>query len=199
VSHSLDGVAVVQPEDEIEPVERAAAEVRHDEPLGARILVAEDVPANRILVRSILQRAGCTVTSVENGERAVEAALAAERACEPFDVVLMDMQMPVLDGYEATRQLRAEGYQWPVVALTAMVLPEDLERCRAAGCDAHAAKPIQRAALLQLIRDHAGRVAVAAPGQRQTAMPIISKCAPRSKVPEPMNARAGNASEKRSR
>lgn len=200
---TLDGVRLVPPDEAREEAPRPE-ETRPDEYLGARLLVAEDVPATRVLMHRILERAGCTVTSVENGDQAIEAALAAERAGEPYDVVLMDMQMPVLTGYEATRRLREQGYARPILALTAMVLSEDLELCRTVGCDGHAAKPIQRGALIRLIRDHAGLTTDAASVprqsvQRQTATPMISKCAPRSSVPEPMNARAGNAAEKRSR
>ena len=109
-------------------------------PLTAvKVLVAEDVPVNQELVRLMLAPLGCDVTVVGDGEQAVDAL-----AGGGFDLVLMDMQMPVLDGLEATRLIRRLGGQaakTPVVALTANVLPEHIERCRRAGMDDHVAKP----------------------------------------------------------
>ena len=87
--------------------------------LSARILLAEDDPDNRRWLSLILERAGAEVTAVVDGLAAVEQATAAWQRDEPFDLIVMDVLMPRLDGLQATRQLRAAGYRHPIVALTA--------------------------------------------------------------------------------
>lgn len=118
----------------------------------ARVLLVEDGLDNRRLITRILERAGVQVTAVENGLQGYQEAVASAAEGRPYDVILMDMQMPVMDGYQATERLRAEGWNRPIIALTAHALPEDRERCLQAGCDDYLAKPIRREALLEAIR-----------------------------------------------
>jgi PAS domain S-box-containing protein len=112
---------------------------------GLRILLAEDGPDNQRLISFYLRKAGAAVTIAGNGRIACERLAEAER---PFDLVLMDMQMPELDGYAAARTLRHDGHALPIVALTALAMDGDEQKCLAAGCDDYLTKPVDRGRLL---------------------------------------------------
>ncbi len=116
-----------------------------------RILVVDDAPDNRRLVTYVLHKAGADVVVTENGRAGVDAWQAAAAGACPFDLVIMDMQMPVLDGYAATRELRDRGFTGPVLALTANAMKSDLDRCVAAGCSDYATKPIDRRGLVNRV------------------------------------------------
>jgi two-component system, sensor histidine kinase and response regulator len=113
-----------------------------------RILLTEDSPDNQRIISLILSKAGFQVTIAENGQIAFDKAMEALNNGSPYDLILMDMQMPVMDGYEATRQLRSHGYEYPIVALTAHATTDDRKKCMDAGCDYYITKPINRNELL---------------------------------------------------
>jgi signal transduction histidine kinase/FixJ family two-component response regulator len=122
------------------------------EPLkDVSILLVEDGLDNQRLIGHILRKAGATVSIVSNGTEAVQAISNADNQNEPFSVVLMDMQMPVLDGYGAVRQLRAAHYGKPIIALTAHAMASDRAKCLEAGCDDFTTKPINRGELIELV------------------------------------------------
>ena len=127
----------------------AAATARH---INARVLLAEDGPDNQRLISFILHRAGIQVTVADDGRKAVNEVLASVEMAQPYDAVLMDMQMPVCDGYEATRRLRAAGYRGPIIALTAHAMATDRQKCTAAGCDDYVSKPVNRDYLLEVLQ-----------------------------------------------
>jgi PAS domain S-box-containing protein len=122
---------------------------------GLRVLLADDGPDNLKLVSFLLRHAGAQVHTVINGQQAVEF-LTVDHTLEgglisppPIDLVLTDMQMPIMDGYTATRTLRQKGCTLPIIALTAHSMSSDQTRCLDAGCNGYATKPINRNALLQ--------------------------------------------------
>jgi len=119
--------------------------------IPARILLAEDGPDNQRLIAYILRKVGADVTVVGNGRLALEAALQAQSNGAAFDVILMDMQMPEMDGYEATKTLRSKGYDRPILALTAHALIGERERCIKAGCDDFLTKPINKAHMMETV------------------------------------------------
>jgi signal transduction histidine kinase/FixJ family two-component response regulator len=131
------------------------AKAESDSPdLACRVLLAEDGQDNQRLISFLLRRAGAEVTVTEDGKKALEHAIREERAGRVFDLILLDMQMPVMDGYETARQLRALGYRGPILALTAHAMKEDRQKCLDAGCNDYLAKPLDRRVLLQLVAKH---------------------------------------------
>ncbi len=126
-----------------------------DHPLqGCRVLIAEDGPDNQRLFGFILEKAGIEVTIAEDGKFAVELANSGLLEGRPFDVILMDMQMPVMDGYTATGNLRSAGYTGSIIALTAHAMAEDKKKCLDAGCDAFLTKPVDRKLLIETITNY---------------------------------------------
>lgn len=117
-------------------------------PATWRILVAEDNPINRTIAERFLAGSGAAVDTVENGRAAV-----ALHAARPYDLILMDCHMPEMDGFEATAAIRSQGAgaDVPIIAVTASALPEDRQRCLAAGMNGHVSKPLYRAELLEAI------------------------------------------------
>lgn len=142
-----------------EPGAVSAGESSHLRPLqGIRVLVAEDGPDNQRLIAMHLRKAGAEVVIVQDGQAAIEACHAS--GSEPFDLVLMDMMMPVLDGYSAAKQLKSESIRIPIVALTANALPNDRRRCLDAGCDDYFTKPLTRNSLVAVCLKWSGHTGV---------------------------------------
>ena len=116
---------------------------------GCHVLLAEDNPINQVFARKLLTLMGATVTVANNGQEAVD--LVQENTC---DLVLMDCQMPIVDGYEATGMIRELGSPYtelPIIALTAFAMSEDKENCLAAGMDDYITKPVNRTMLTSAI------------------------------------------------
>lgn len=117
------------------------------------ILIAEDVDANRYLLKKVFGRFGIEPEFAKDGKEACDSVFARP---SPYDLIVMDMQMPVMDGYEATSLLKAKGIPTPVIALTAAALSDDVERCLSAGCNQVLVKPVSVGQLQSLLVDYFG-------------------------------------------
>ncbi|WP_416886356.1 PAS domain-containing protein [Marinospirillum sp.] len=119
---------------------------RSSQTLGGQVLLVEDNAINQQVARVQLEQLGLTVYLAEHGQAALDFL-----QTQDVDLILMDVQMPIMDGYEATRRLRAQGVTLPIIALTAAAMPEDQQRAKAAGMNGHLAKPISAQQLYQAL------------------------------------------------
>ncbi|MFZ4575449.1 MAG: ATP-binding protein, partial [Phycisphaerales bacterium] len=125
--------------------------------LHGRLLLAEDGPENQRLIAHHLRKAGAEVDIAENGKVGLHMLDAAAQDGRPYDLLLTDMQMPVMDGYALARALRESGSAIAIVALTAHAMAEDRARCLESGCDDYATKPIDRVELVRTCANWMGR------------------------------------------
>lgn len=154
---SLEGVKIIEnPQSEI-----LSKEIVKDKVVGelvslqgCRILLAEDGADNRQLITYILTKAGAVVQTEVNGKLAVDTAMKEFKKETPYDIILMDMQMPVMDGYQAAKRLRQQDYERPIIALTANAMEGDRQKCIDAGCNHYLVKPIDRTKLIQTVRQY---------------------------------------------
>jgi PAS domain S-box-containing protein len=145
----LDGVPMLDADAAADLARRKRQSARTADEIRLRpshILLVDDGQSNRDLIRILLSRAGLQVREAKHGAEALQLA-----GKEDFDLVLMDMQMPIMDGYEATRQLRSQGFSAPIVAMTANAMQGDEKRCREAGCSHFLTKPVDIDQLFEML------------------------------------------------
>jgi signal transduction histidine kinase len=165
----MDGVPIIEGQADISwnAVTNDRAQPPAELPLlDCRVLLAEDGKDNQRLISFILKKAGAEVTLAENGQQAVDLALGSLESGESFGAILMDMMMPVLDGYQATKLLRSQGYDGHIIAVTAHAMVGDREKCMEADCNNYITKPIDRQKLLN-------SVAQATCESKQLADPVL--------------------------
>lgn len=151
---SLEGVPLLGMPGEARKAAGVEAEPQQIRRIQARVLLAEDGIHNQKVISFYLQRAGVEVVVADNGRIACEAAIAAMEQGKPFDAILMDMQMPEMDGYTATATLRSRGYRGPIIALTANAMSHDRTKCIQCGCTDHLPKPTTGKLLLATLSAH---------------------------------------------
>ncbi|MEZ6087732.1 MAG: ATP-binding protein [Pirellulaceae bacterium] len=145
--------------DNVKLIDAEAAYERHEEQaeptppraLSCRVLVVDDRRDVRHISQHFLEKAGATVATAEDGRQCIDIVLAARDSGDPFDLILMDMQMPNMDGLHATAELRSAGIQRPIIALTADAMKGDRDKCLSGGCDDYLSKPIDHAALIEMV------------------------------------------------
>jgi two-component system CheB/CheR fusion protein len=147
---NTEHVEFVKPHSIVETVVETHLEVVQ---LDCHVLVVDDRRDIRFLSRKFLSDAGATVCEAEDGEEAVATVTSAMQSGRAFDIVVLDMQMPKLDGYETAKALRKLGYSGPIIALTADAMQGDMSRCIECGCNDYLSKPIDKALLRQKVAE----------------------------------------------
>ncbi|MFO7285253.1 MAG: CheR family methyltransferase [Gammaproteobacteria bacterium] len=163
---ALDGVEMFEPESKPLGQRFEVGDIRS---LSCRVLVVDDRRDMRYLAQHMLEEAGARVSHAADGREALEQVAVAEAQGDPFDVVLLDMQMPMLDGYAAARALRERGYDRPIIALTANAMKSYERRCLESGCDDYLSKPLSRATLVNTVAYYASDVTLAELAERRRA------------------------------
>ncbi len=148
-SGRLDNVSMLHKMDESACERMSVSQPLLTKTVSGKVLVAEDNEVNQQLLDMYISKSGAAVTIVEDGQQAVELA-----SSTTFDLIFMDMQMPVMNGIEATKTLRGSGYTGTIIALTANATPEDRSRCLQAGCDGYLSKPIDRDKFFTALSQH---------------------------------------------
>ncbi|MFG0265253.1 MAG: ATP-binding protein [Rhodopirellula sp. JB055] len=148
--HSMDGVELVKPE-LVKQTPRPEDGSVETPVLNCRVLVVDDRRDVRHISQHFLEKAGAKVSTAEDGQEGVDAAIQARDAGDPFDLIVMDMQMPRVDGLQATTLLRSAGIDWPIIALTADAMKGDRDRCLNGGCDDYLSKPIDHVKLVSMV------------------------------------------------
>ncbi len=146
---STDDSSLVKPPS-FGKLDLAVNETHKIQHLACRILVVDDRRDIRHISQHFLEKAGAKVTTAENGRQGIDVAIAARDKCEPFDLVVMDIQMPIVDGMEAVAALRLEGIDWPIIALTADAMKGDRDKYLNGGCDDYLSKPIDQGKLVSI-------------------------------------------------
>ena len=146
----LKGVPTLASPQAAPTVEEPSPE-KHLPLLHGRVLFAEDVPGIQVLITFLLKTMNLEVDMAENGRLACEMAEKSKAKGKPYDLILMDIQMPEMNGYEATRWLRQHEWRGPIVALTAYAMVGDREKCLAAGCDEYLSKPVSQQGLRDIL------------------------------------------------
>ncbi|MFT7633809.1 MAG: PAS domain S-box-containing protein, partial [Mariniblastus sp.] len=141
--------------------------------LDGLFLVVDDRREIRFIAQHFIEDAGGTVATGENGQEAIDAIEKAESAGMPFDLLVIDMQMPILDGYEATRRLRAAGFEKPIIALTAHAMEGDREECLKAGCTDYISKPLDGPRFTQLLQGYLSKKSINTPSDSSTKKILI--------------------------
>lgn len=151
---SLTNVPMVMPDLLVRTANTRKSQLVDLPKVSGRILVVDDRRDIRHVAQHILVEAGATVSAAEHGQEAIELIEQAESEGSAYDLIVMDMQMPVLDGYQATRKLRDSGFDKPIVALTAHAMRGDRQRCIDAGCSDYLTKPLDRPVFLNLLASY---------------------------------------------
>jgi len=167
---SLEGVRLVEPR-LVEETSSIAPGVPNL--ADCRVLVVDDRSEIRFLAKQFIEKSGATVEVAVDGDDALRAIERSECRDEPFDVVLLDMQMPVKDGYTTARELRARGFKQPIIAVTAHAMQGDRKRCLEVGCNDYTPKPLEPRRLLELISQYFRKAAKR--GAASETEPVMSE------------------------